>query len=54
METWIIRSILVNIFEIADFADSTGRLTAAWHVDLRPEVMVRLDCASVTVKGRKK
>jgi hypothetical protein len=29
METWIIRTVPVNIFEITDFADSTGKMTAA-------------------------
>jgi hypothetical protein len=50
MEAWIIRSVPVKIFEITDFADSTRRLTTAWHADLRPEVMARPDCASVTIK----
>jgi len=46
MEAWMICSVPVYIFDIADF---TGRLTVAWHADLRPEIMVRPDFASVTV-----
>jgi hypothetical protein len=52
MEAWMIRCVPVNIFEITDFADSIGRLIVAGHADLRPEIMVRPDFASVTVKRR--
>ncbi|MBL7080728.1 hypothetical protein ISS39_10425 [Candidatus Bathyarchaeota archaeon] len=52
MEAWMIRCIPVNIFEIADFADFTGRLIVPWHAELRPEIMVIPDFASVTVKRK--